>query len=232
MTVGIMQPYFFPYLGYFQLFGAVDKFVLLDDVNYIVKGYINRNSILLCGAAHRFTIPIEKPSRNKLINETRISSTVEWKPNLLNTIKMAYSKAPCFEEAFGLIKNIVDFDENDLTRYLLHEFAEIKDYLGMKTELLVSSQVPKDNCLRAQDRIIAINKSLKATRYINPIGGQALYDRSDFLKEGIELSFIKMDDVVYRQFKNEFVPNLSMIDVLMFNSKAEIRELLARFCLI
>lgn len=94
MKTAIMQPYFFPYLGYFQMFNAVDKFVLLDDVNFIMRGYINRNSILLNGKAHKFSIPLEKPSQNKLINETKLNFSLKDKENFLKTIQLAYKKAP------------------------------------------------------------------------------------------------------------------------------------------
>ena len=226
MTVGIMQPYFLPYLGYFQLMRAVDRFVILDDVNYIVKGYINRNSILLNGNGYRFTVPLEKPSRNKLINETKISSNVEWKDNFLKTIKMAYLKASEFKHVFSLIERMVAYNGNDLTCFLHNSLVSIKEYLGLKTEILISSQIPKDNTLRAQDRIIAICKELKASKYINAIGGQSLYRSEDFHNQNIELSFIKMGDVRYRQFTADFIPNLSMVDVMMFNSNSAIHRLL------
>ena len=229
MTVGIMQPYFFPYLGYFQLLSAVDKFVVLDDVNYIVKGYINRNSILLNGEAHRFTIPIEKPSRNKLINETRISSSVEWKEDLLATIRMAYSKAPKYNVVIEMLERVIRFPEYDLTAFLTNALVETRDYLRLPTEILMSSKIGKDNSLKGQDRIIAINKELKADRYINPIGGVELYCYNDFQKEGIELNFIKMGDVSYKQFKSEFAQNLSIIDVLMFNSQEKIVQMLNQY---
>ncbi|MBR4220421.1 MAG: WbqC family protein [Victivallales bacterium] len=233
MTTAVMQPYFFPYLGYFQMFAAVDKFVLLDDVNYIMKGYINRNSILLNGEAHRFTIPIEKASRNKLICETSLTADEEWKGNLLNTIRMAYLHAPQFGRVFPVIEGIVNFRERDLTKFILHSFVEVKSFLHLDTEIYVSSQIAKDNSLRAQDRILEICRQVGTNKYINAIGGQTLYSPEMFRGQGIELKFIKMEDgLAYRQFSNPFVPNLSFIDVLMFNGVSEVADLLNRYSLI
>ena len=229
MKLAIMQPYFFPYLGYWQMFNVVDKFVLLDDVNFIMRGYINRNIILINGKANLFTIPLEKPSQNKLINETKLNFQQKDKEKFLKTITLAYKKAPFYNDFYPVLEDIVNNPETDLTMFLKYSFEKVKEYLGLTTEILLSSEVEKDNSLRAQDRIIAINKSLSATNYINAIGGQELYNREDFDRAGIKLNFIKMLPYEYKQLKNEFVPNLSMIDVLMFNSKDNSKNLLNNY---
>lgn len=232
MKTAIMQPYFFPYLGYFQMFSAVDKFVLLDDVNFLMRGYINRNSILLNGKAHKFSIPLEKPSQNKLINETKLNFSQKDKENFLKTIQLAYKKAPFYKDFYPILESIVLNEENDLTKYLKFSFEKAKEYLNLDTEILISSEIEKDNTLKAQDRIIEINKKLGSTIYINAIGGQELYNRDDFKAVGMELKFIKMQNIEYKQFTNEFVSNLSMIDVLMFNDVPAVKELLGNYELI
>lgn len=232
MTVAVMQPYFLPYLGYWQMFCAVDKFVLLDDVNYIIKGYINRNNILIGGQAKMFTIPLEKPSRNKLICETKLNFSDRDRVAFLRMIACAYRKAPYYGDVYPMLECVVMNPETDLTRFLKYSFDEVKEYLSLSTEIILSSKINKDNSLRAQSRIIAINKALGATRYINAIGGQGLYNKSDFQREGIELKFIKMGEVKYKQFNGDFVPCLSLIDVLMFNSKENVRKLLNLYTLI
>lgn len=232
MKTAIMQPYFFPYLGYFQMFSAVDKFVLLDDVNFIMRGYINRNSILLNGKAHKFSIPLEKPSQNKLINEIKLNFSQKDKENFLKTIQLAYKKAPFYKDFYPILESIVLNEENDLTKYLKFSFEKAKEYLNLDTEILISSEIEKDNTLKAQDRIIEINKKLGSTIYINAIGGQELYNRDDFKAVGMELKFIKMQNIEYKQFTNEFVSNLSMIDVLMFNDVFAVKELLENYELI
>ena len=232
MKLGIMQPYFMPYLGYWQLINAVDKYVLLDDVNFIMRGYINRNNILINGASHLFSIPLVKPSQNKLINETELNFQEKDKSNFINTITLAYKKAPYYNDFFPVLESIILNDEKDLTKYIKNSIEKVWDYLGLETEILLSSEIKKDNTLRAQDRIIEINKVLGSTTYINAIGGQELYNRDDFKRENLELKFIKMLPYEYKQFKNEFVANLSMIDVLMFNSKEEVKKLLDNYELI
>ena len=232
MNTDIIQPYFFHYLVYWQMFNAVDKCVLLDDVNYIKRGYINSNSILINGAANKFTIPLEKASQNKLINESKLIEDPFWKEQFLRKVEMAYKKAPCFQDFFSILREIVLYDETDLVRYLKYSFEKVKDYLGLNTEILVSSEIEKNNFLKAEDRILEICRCLKTDVYINAIGGQSLYHRERFAEDNMELKFIKMGEYKYRQFSNAFIPNLSFIDVLFFNGIGTVKQLLDNFELI
>lgn len=232
MRVGIMQPYFFPYLGYWQLVNAVDKFVILDDVNYIMRGYINRNSILVNGKPHKFSLSIDKPSQNKLINETQLLFPVKERRKLLKTIEMAYHKAICFSDVFPIIENAIMYSNNDLVDFIKNSITLTVEYLGIDTEILVSSEIIKDESKKSQDRIIEINMQLGSDTYINPIGGQSLYNRDDFKQLGIDLYFIEMQTYEYKQFNNDFVPNLSFIDIMMFNTKETIAEMLESYKLI
>lgn len=228
MKVGIMQPYFMPYIGYWQLINAVDKFVILDDVNYITRGYINRNTILLNGRPYRFTIPIEKASQNKRINETTLSFTQKNKEDFLKTITYAYGKSLYFADVMPVITEVVNNTENDLTKFIWFSIEKILAYLDINTEILLSSELDKDNTLKAEMRIIEICKKLGADTYINPCGGRALYNHYDFEKEGIELFFLetKKDRIVYDQNQESFVENLSIIDVLMNNNRLAVIKFL------
>ena len=230
--LGIMQPYLFPYIGYWQAINAVDEYVLLDDVNFIMRGYINRNNILLNGKAYLFSVPLEKPSQNKLISETKLNFLEKDKENFLKTITMAYKKAPYFNDVFPIIKEIILNSENDLTKYIKYSIETIQKYLNITTRIELSSNIEKDNSLKSQERILEINKKLTSTIYINAIGGQELYDKDAFLASGIELKFIKTLPYEYKQFNNDFVPNLSIIDVLMFNSKDEVNSMLSKYELV
>lgn len=230
--LGIMQPYLFPYIGYWQAINAVDEYVLLDDVNFIMRGYINRNNILLNGKAYLFSVPLEKPSQNKLISETKLNFLEKDKENFLKTITMAYKKAPYFNDVFPIIKEIILNSENDLTKYIKYSIETIQKYLNITTRIELSSNIEKDNSLKSQERILEINKKLNSTIYINAIGGQELYDKDAFLASGIELKFIKTLPYEYKQFNNDFVPNLSIIDVLMFNSKDEVNSMLSKYELV
>ena len=232
MKIAIMQPYLFPYLGYWQMISAVDIFVLFEDVNFIKRGWINRNNILLNGKAHLFTLPLTEATQNKFINEISITHDNKEKHNLLKTIENAYKKAPYFSDIFPLISNILTYERHNLAHFLLHHFEIIFAYLDIKTKLLYSSMIEKDNTLKAQDKIIDICHRMNATHYLNAIGGQNLYDKICFEQEHITLNFIKMRSIRYPQFKNEFVPYLSIIDVLMFINRESVKQMLTEYDLV
>ena len=228
MKLGIMQPYFFPYLGYFQLINAVDKYVVYDDVAYIKGGWINRNNILLNNKAHLITLPLENSSSFRNINEIEITKNEKVKSKLLKTINAAYLKAPYFKEIMPMIENLIINNTNiALLNYNL--IVDINNYLGVNTEIILSSNIKKNNELKAQDKVLHINKLLNSDTYYNAIGGMELYDRNVFKQNGIELKFLKMKEVKYKQFSDEFTPYLSIIDVLMFNNKEKVQSLLTEF---
>ncbi|GAB3182068.1 WbqC family protein [Telluribacter humicola] len=232
MTIAIMQPYFLPYIGYYQLIKAVDKFVMYDDVNFINRGWINRNNMLVGGKAHLFTIPLKDASQNKLINEVALADDAQWRKKLLKTIQQSYQKAPCFKGVFPIIENIVNYTTESISELALQGLVQVNTYLGITTEIIPSSTVYANSELKGQDRILDICQKENATRYINPIGGMELYDKRKFEGEGIELYFIKSLPHSYPQFKNDFVPWLSMLDVLMFNEVSTVHELLTAYELI
>jgi hypothetical protein len=223
MTLAIMQPYLFPYIGYWQLLNAVDKFVIFDDVNFIKKGYINRNSILVNNNSFLFTLELIGASQNKLINEIAIGKNQK---KILKTIETAYKKAPYFKDAFLLVEDILNQKETNLAKFIGYSLKKISNYLEIDTELIYSSDIVKNNQLKAQEKILEICKNLKATHYINAIGGQELYDKTVFESKNIQLNFLKTELQEYKQLKGEFVPYLSIIDVLMFNSRVEIKQML------
>jgi hypothetical protein len=232
MKIAIMQPYFLPYIGYFQLINAVDIFVIYDDVNYIKKGWINRNTVLVNGKGFLFNIPLQEVSQNKTINQISIEDNSIWKKNLLKTITLSYKKAPFFNDVFPIIINIIEHDEKNLAKFITHSLREICTFLSISTTFLNSTEIGKNNDLKAQNKIIEICKKQEADTYINAIGGIALYDKDDFIKNGISLNFIKPNEIIYSQFKNEFIPWLSIIDVLMFNSSEQIKNFLVQYDLI
>lgn len=229
MTLAIMQPYLFPYIGYWQLINAVDTFVIYDDVNFIKQGYINRNSILSNGKSQVITMELIGASSNKLINEIEVGNN---RSKLSKTIKQNYIKAPYFEIIYPLIENILNQNEKNLGKFIRYSLEQISNYLEINTKFIYSSDIEKDNALKAQDKVIEICNILKADKYINAIGGKELYNKEIFKENGMELNFLKTELVEYKQFKNDFVPYLSIIDVLMFNSKDEIKNMLNRYELV
>mgnify|MGYP003393245606 FL=1 len=231
MKIGIMQPYFFPYIGYWQLINAVDKYVIYDDVNYIKGGWINRNRILINDKPSFINLKMNGSSPNKLIKEIHVSNDNRWKNKLLKSIELSYRKAPFFEMSFPIIEEIINHDEVNLSLYLENLIKRIAEYLEMNTEFVLSSNIEKDNSLKGQDKVIEICKSLGAKEYYNAIGGVELYSAENFNSYGIELRFLRTEYIEYKQFKNDFSPYLSIIDVMMFNSKEQIMNILDMYSL-
>lgn len=229
MTIGIMQPYFMPYIGYWQLLAAVDTYVIYDDVNYIKKGWINRNNILVNNDKQMFTISLNGASQNKLINEITIADDFT---KLRKTITMAYHKAPYYSNVMTLLDDIFSYQSNNLADFIANSIELVCQYLDIQTKIIMSSDIEKDNSLKGQDKILEICKLLNADTYYNAIGGQELYDKSVFAKENIKLCFLKSDIPEYSQYKNAFVPGLSILDVMMWNDVDEINTMLDKFDLV
>jgi hypothetical protein len=232
MKLGIMQPYFFPYLGYWQLINAVDIFVIYDDVNFKKRSWISRNKILLDGLAKLFSIKLSKVNQNKLIKEMKLFDDDVYSNKLLKTIKQCYKKAPYYKDIIPLIEGIIKNDEKNLSEYLAYSIIQISRYLEIETKIFISSEIEKNNNLKGQDKILEICRIFLADHYINPIGGKDLYSKKDFLKFGVKLDFLEPMDLEYVQFNKKFIPNLSIIDVLMFNPLEEIKKILKKYNLI
>jgi hypothetical protein len=229
--IAIMQPYFLPYIGYWQLINEADKFVIYDNIQYTKKGWVNRNRFLQNGKDEYFTLPLKKDSDYFHVKERYISDGFN-KKKLLNQIKSAYCKAPFFQSTFQLFEEILSDSEKNLFMFLYCSIMKICSYLNIKTEIIVSSLLPVDHALKSEGKVLAICKILGATEYINAIGGQELYNKEIFKQNNIELKFLKTGIINYKQFSNDFVPYLSILDVLMFNSVEEINEMLDKFELI
>lgn len=230
MKIGIMQPYLFPYIGYWQLINAVDKFVIYDNIQFTKKSWIRKNRILVNGKDQLFSIPLKKGSDYLDIRDRYLSETIELdKKKLINLITTAYKKAPYFSEAYPVIEKCINYQNDNLFEYIYHSVKEICNYLGITTEIIISSTLNMDHSLRNKYRVIETCKILNGNTYINPIGGTSLYDKDEFLDQGIELKFIKTNDIKYKQFDNPFIASLSIIDVMMFVSKDAIKKLLTDY---
>jgi hypothetical protein len=224
-----MQPYFFPYMGYWQLLNAVDIYVMYDDVNFIKGGWINRNRILMDGSATFINVHMCGASPNKLINEVEVSDDKRSRGKTLRTLESCYRKAPYFKNVFPIFENILIQKEKNLAQYLKYSIKKVCEYLNIETRIIVSSKINKNNNLKGQDKILEICKILGANKYYNAIGGKELYSYDIFKKERIKLSFLKMGMIEYKQFDNKFVPNLSIIDVMMFNEPNKIKKMLSLY---
>jgi hypothetical protein len=224
--LAIMQPYFFPYIGYFQLINAADIFIAYDNIKYTKKGWINRNRILQNGKDAVFSIPLKKDSDFLDIRNREISADFK-KAKLLNQIREAYRRAPHFERTFPLVERIVLEKETNLFKFILNSIRETCESLAIRTEIVVSSSLQIDHSLSGKAKVVALCRHVGADVYINAIGGRDLYSKEDFGAHGIELKFLKTKSFEYEQLGGKFVPWLSIIDVMMFNSPDAIRECLA-----
>lgn len=232
MTIGIMQPYIFPYIGYFQLINSVDKFIIYDDVAYINKGWINRNNILINGKASMFTLPLINASQNRLIRDIEVDNLEAWSRKFFKTIEQSYKKAPFYQETLAILTQVFQSNPANIAELCTTSLKITCQYLGIDTEIVDSSVIYNNQHLKAQERILDICIQERADHYINPIGGMAIYDKQLFADNKILLNFIKSKPVQYKQFSNEFVPWLSMIDLLMFCSVEAIHEYLKEFELV
>jgi hypothetical protein len=224
-----MQPYFFPYIGYFQLIAAVDKFVIYDDVNYINRGWINRNNILINGKAGLISVPLNGASQNKKIKDIAPLLETKWRNILLKTIEHNYKRAPQFNLVFPMIQHLINLEAAPISELNYRGIKAVCEYLNIGTMLIPSSDVYANSDLKGQIRILDICLKEKAQNYINPAGGMELYNRELFSHESIKLSFIKSELPPYKQYIDEFTPALSIIDVMMFCDSDEIKCQLSKF---
>lgn len=232
MKVAVMQPYFFPYIGYFQLIRCVDKFVVFDDVNFIKKGWINRNRILVNGAPFLFSIPLKQISQNKWIRDTEVSDDPSWMPKFLKTLESAYKKAPNFNHIYPAVERLLQEDHPSIAGLNVAAIRFVCDYLDIDTALIPSSTIYANNHLKGQERVLDICRQEGAETYINPAGGSELYDHAFFEENGVQLFFIRSEASPYKQFGHDFFPYLSMLDCLMFADKAAIKQKLSEFQLV
>lgn len=232
MRLAIMQPYYFPYLGYFQLMAAVDAFVILDDVQFIKHGWIHKNQILLDGKAKPIHMTIDHMSQHRTIRAHERRIDVQNERYQLRLLEHAYKKAPSYADVMPLVSRLIRDDERNVAVYLGKQLTEVRNFLGLDTPLLYASSLENDKSKRCGDLVLDLCHHLGADHYINAIGGRDLYNKERFASEGVQLDFIEMQPVTYRQAGHPFVPNLSIIDVLMYNARRDVRQLLDAYTLV
>ena len=231
MKTAIMQPYIFPYIGYFQLIRDVDNFVFYDDVNFIKQGWINRNKLLISGKENYFTIPISQASSFKQINEIEVHSQIfaKWEKKFFRSTEQSYKKAPFFKDVYSLLHDVFNKQEN-ISALAIESIIKVLDYLDIRRKIYISSKnFPETKELDRGDRIISITKKLKSNRYVNLSGGKKLYNKEDFSARSITLEFLEPEFTAYEQGIEGFLPGLSIIDVLMHNDPAEVKKMLDNY---
>lgn len=227
MKLAIMQPYFFPYAGYYNLVASSDKFIFYDDVNFIKNGWINRNRLFLSGDIRYITIPLAGASSNLKINEIKIQPKDKWQRKFLEAIKQGYCKAPNYKQTFDLIFEVIDSENEYISNIAKNSIIKTADRLSLDTNFITSSAIYKNQDLNGKDRVIDICLKESATKYINLPGGKTLYNVDDFSEKNITLEFVEPVLHEYTQFTKTFTPGLSILDMLMFNSFEDAKLLIS-----
>lgn len=232
MILADNQPYFIPYIGYWQLMNAADVYVIADDDQYMKHAWVNRNRILTNKTSETlFSLELVKAPYTEPINQRRIADVYNAEKKL-SMIQCSYGKAPFFQAGMELMTNIMMCPERNLAEFLIHSICCIRDYLGITTPMYRESELDLNPEYRCEEGVYEVCQKLGADTYYNAIGGQKLYSKEEFAKRGIQLGFIQTGDIRYRQFGREFIPNLSILDVIMFNSKESIQEMLENYIIV
>ena len=224
MTLSANQPYFFPYLPYWQLIDCADLFLVSDDYAFKKHSWIPRNRIQIGGRIYYFRVEVRSQSCHRQIGETSMLPPDSGKK--LRTLEMAYHRAPCFADGYALCERVLRYETRNLCDFLVNSIREVCRYLYIDTPVAFTSQVPGNSSLRREERIYDFCRYFGADRYINAIGGQDLYGFDAFRRRGIELGFIHSEIPPYRQFGRTFIPDLSVIDAMMFVPREQLRDML------
>lgn len=235
MKIAVMQPYLFPYIGYFQLIQSAEKFVFYDDVDFIKQGWINRNRLLINGESCLFTVPLKNVSSSRVINQTEINLHFygKWKSKFLKTIEQNYKKSPFYKEIFLILNDVLNGDYQNISELSISSVKEVLKYLEINKELYLSSEnFGEFKSFNRTERLINYCKKENAETYINMIGGQELYDKNYFLSKDLKLLFLQPNIVEYEQNDNPFIAGLSIIDILMNCSKSQVINMLNQYKLI
>ncbi len=249
MKIAGNQSYFFPYIGYFQLINAVDKFIISDNLSFVNKGWVNRNKILVKNTGTiMVTVPLKNRNSCSKICDIKIddqNGSLYWRKKLCKTIYVNYRQAHMFDAIFPFLEALINYPTEFLSELNTHAIESICNYLNINTiiendpnkyrhieELLFDSKYISDNYGDLESkivRVLEICKYEKADMLFNLIGGSSLYSKDIFKKYNIDINFLKMGDITYKQNGGSFFPKLSIIDVLMYNPIERIREMLGDF---
>ena len=233
MKIGIMQPYFFPYLGYISLIKHTDRFIIFDTVQFIRHGWIERNRILKQNGGWIYIqVPLIKIGRETLINEIQINNTENWKNKILSQLQTYKKIAPNYFKVIKLLNEIFEDDFNDIVHLNKRTLESVCDYLGLnkKFEIFSEMNLEIEPVYEPDEWALNICKALgNVDEYWNPTGGRSFFDKSKYEKSGIELKFQNVELLQYNQKRENFESGLSIIDVMMFNSPEVINEMLNEY---
>lgn len=231
MKIGIMQPYFFPYIGYFQLIKSTDCWVVFDTPQYISKGWINRNRILHPDQLKEWqyiTVPTQKHKLNEKINQVIINENIRWRERIMGQLTSYKKKAPYYSDVMDLIAEVLAYKTKKMSSFLINSLDQTCQFLGLNLNYTVLSEMELNivNVEHPGQWALRISSSLRADEYINPPSGYTIFDHSEFIENDIKLSFLKPSLSTYVQRRGGFIPALSIIDVMMWNDVPAIQEML------
>jgi hypothetical protein len=231
-----MQPYFFPYIGYFQLIEYVDKWIVFDDVQYIRKGWVNRNRVLhpdIQKGWQYLTVPVRKHKKGTFISSIRINNDLRWKEELLGKLSHYKRSAPYYSQVEEMILECFSFESGALSQWLVNCLSIVCERLSIDFDYEIFSEMSQEikPAEHAGQWALNIASSTGADVYVNPPGGWNIFDEDEFTQKGIDLKFINPEIVEYKQGRREFLPGLSILDVMLWNNEGEVKELLTSFTL-
>lgn len=230
--LGIMQPYFFPYIGYFQLIHATDRYIFFDTPQYERRSWMNRNRIINLNEGSTYiTVPVIKAPQQTALTDIVINNNSDWRNKIYRQLEVYKKIAPYYNEVIDFVHSVLDKADTSLAELNVHSVVDTCRYIGLDIDWDIFSQmnleIPTD--CAPDEWALEITKATNADEYINAPGGARFFDRSNYETEGIKLQFIQPEIIPYNQRIGRFEPCLSIIDVMMYNSPEEIFNMLAHY---
>lgn len=232
MKLGIMQPYFFPYLGYFSLIKNTDHFVFFDTPQYERRSWMNRNRILnINGDVNYITVPLVKAPQKTAIKDMIVDNTQDWPESMIAKMGLYKKKAPYYEETVKFFRSVLKEKYHSLADLNVKTTIATCEYLGIEQRFDVFSKMDLSigPVSQPDEWALEITKAMSYDTYINPPGGTAFFRKELYTKNGIDLKFLKINLQPYIQCIGRFESSLSIIDAMMFNSKETIRNMLDEY---
>lgn len=212
-----MQPYFLPYIGYFQLISKVDEFVFFDDVDFNRRGWIQRNFIESNGNQMRVGVPVAKVHLGTPIHQVRLADNFpKWRSGFLKTLQNRYSNAPHFGAVYAIIERDLEETIGLLAQLNISLIQSICHYVGLDQTFDSSRHYSSNSNLGGEARLIDICLQKRANEYVNAPNGRSLYDKVKFNMHQIKLLFLEPEIRSYSRMGADFIPHLSVLDMLMF----------------
>ena len=230
MKLGIMQPYFFPYLGHFDLINLVDEWIVFDTPQYMRHHWVNRNRVLHPNAGWQYiTVPLRKHPQDTPINQVQIAMENDWRNRILRQLEHYRREAPYYKQVAGFLEECFSEASPNLSETNILTLRKTCQRLGISTPFHVFSQMDlalTEDVEGPGDWALNISRVVGASEYVNPPGGAALFNESKFTADNIKLTIQAFMNMIYPCGPYQFEPGLSVLDVMMWNSPEQIKQYL------